>query len=94
MCICTYICVALCSPGSSPSASVPHSLIIYYSIYIIIIIVINIIINRYRSIIMIIISQGVSSEQRDPNPDENSLSRKRCCKRRMESLICRCLFPY
>ena len=29
---------------------------------------------------------------RDPNPKNNSLTRKRCCKRRIESLICRRFF--
>ena len=34
------------------------------------------------------------SKRRDFNPNNNSLTRKLCCKRRMESLICRCLFSY
>ena len=29
----------------------------------------------------------LSSKQRDPNPSKNSLIRKQCCKRRMESLM-------
>ena len=36
----------------------------------------------------------VSSKQRDPNPNKNSLVRKQCRKRRMGSLICRCFLSY
>ena len=32
----------------------------------------------------------LGSKQRDPNPNNNSLVRKQCRKRRMESLMCRC----
>ena len=35
-----------------------------------------------------------SSKQRDPNPDKNSFMKKQCCKRRMESLICRRFLSY
>ena len=38
--------------------------------------------------------RGLSSKRRGPNPKNNSLRRKQCRKRRMESLICRCLFSY
>ena len=30
---------------------------------------------------------AMNSKQRDPNPNKNSLIRKQCCKRQMESLI-------
>ena len=36
----------------------------------------------------------LSSKQRDPNSNKSSLIRKQCCKRRMESLICRCFLAY
>ena len=39
---------------------------------------------------IIIGSSRMSSKQRDPNPNEN-LIRKQRCKRRRESLICRCV---
>ena len=36
----------------------------------------------------------MSSKQRDPNPNKNSLVREEFCKRRMEFLICRCFHSY
>ena len=41
-----------------------------------------------------VVFSNLGSKPRDPNPDNNSLIRKRCCKRRMESLICRCFLSY
>ena len=37
---------------------------------------------------------SLSSKQRDPNPNNNSSIKKQFCKRRMESLICRCFLSY
>ena len=34
------------------------------------------------------------SKQWDPNPNKHSSIRKRCCKRRMESLTCRCALSF
>ena len=38
--------------------------------------------------------QEMSSKPRGPNPNKNSLIRKHCCKRRMESIVCRCALSY
>ena len=40
------------------------------------------------------VERRLRSKQRDPNPNNNSLVRKQCCKRRMESLTCRCFLSY
>ena len=43
------------------------------------------------------VAQGhafVSSKERDPDPNKNSLVRKQCCKRRMEALRCRWFLSY
>ena len=38
--------------------------------------------------------KDISSKRRGPNPNNDSLIRKRCRERRMESLICRSLLSY
>ena len=36
----------------------------------------------------------ISGKQRDPSPQNNSLARTQCRRRRVEPLICRCLLSY
>ena len=38
--------------------------------------------------------QALNSKQSDPNPNKNSLTRKRCGKSRMEHLACGCALSY
>ena len=70
---------------------------IYIYIYVYMYIYIYIYIHVYICVSMHIYHAGgacMSSKQRDPNPNCNSLIRTQCCKRRMESRIRRCLFSY
>ena len=78
------------SARSHAAASLPGVLVTHTQLYIYIYIY-NDNNNYHYHYIYIYIYIRMSSEQRDPNPNNNSLVRRQCCKRRGESLTCRCV---